>query len=405
MGRTYRCTMLFRVAIFLLPACSGPVRGPATGMSTVTDPVSCPERNCGANSAVVNGSVLGAVPLGGDQPNTTGFLIEPTLYPRKGSAAPALGLDVRDGQIVGVDDKGEVVAMGDDLKDRWFRLIRRHPGTPETRGKIRIVDVVRVRLMAERGEAPDPHHPETAAGYKLRYEPESGSSEVTELCRWVAPLWPNQVVKLVERTATGIRKLPRDLADKAKAAVRRDAAETLRKLGKLPRKVGETVRGVIPLDKPVSVIFALRDEDYYESDGNILPKPGTITLACPGSALSKMKLMGYDPQDQVYPTTLSQRQAVIKMLTSRYCGAFSFTGDGTPLYWENRNRWFSWRPAGTVEALWNENGAICLKWPRNPRFTREKVVSETCKQLPPCEDSVTWDDIPEGAELISVTPG
>jgi len=325
-------------------------------------------------------------------------MIEPTLYPSNGSADPVLGLDVRDGQIVGVDDKGEVAATGDNLKGRWFRLVRRYHGTPETRGKIRIVDVGHVPLMAQRGEA------ELAAGYELRYEPESGSSGAVELCRRAEPLWPNAVVNLAEEAGKRIWDVPQTLVEKAKAAARRKATEELRRIRKLPRKVIETIRREIPLDRRLKVIFVLKDEAYDESTGTISPTPGTITLACPGAALSDMKLMGYDPQDQEHPTTLPQRQAVIKMLTGRYCDAFTFTVDGRSLYWMNRSQWFSWHPAGTVEALWNENGAICLKRPRYAIYTHEEVVSH-CKQLPPCSDSVSWEDIPQGAELISVTPG
>ena len=379
-----------------------PEHGLAASTTLGADPVEpCPEHNCGSNSAVVNGSVLGAIPLGGP-PNTNGFLIEPTLHPRDGSVAPALGLDVRDGQIVGVDGKGEVVAMGDELKGRWFRLIRRYAGMPEARGKIRIVGVAGVRLMTDRGPVGDPRRPEVVAGYELRYEPESGPAGTMDLCRKAPLLWPNEVVQLVGKTAAGIRKLPQTLVEKARAAARRKVTESLRRLRKLPREVLETVRNELPLDKPVTAILVLKDEDYNEIDATIRREPGTLTLACPGTAISKMKLMGYDPQEQAYPTTPAQRQAVIKMLTGRYCGAFPFTENGMPLYWENRGRWFSWRPAGTVEALWNEDGAICLNRPRYSIHTREKV-SSYCKNLPPCGDSVSWDRIPEGAELISIT--
>jgi ADYC domain len=434
MGLTHRWTIVFFAAAFLLSACPRPSPPPdrpavgsvqgqttsgaadqeglptqerhASGATNLEGP--CTPQNCGSNSAFVNGSVVGAIPLGG-QPNGNGFSIEPALHPRNGTKDPTLRLDVRDGQIVGVDAKDYVVAMGDELKGRWFRLFRRGADrAPEERGKVRIVDVAFVRLMADRRHHsldPDKLKPEAlnedevAVGYELEYEPEvkSGVAKPTNLCRYKAPLFlPNMVAQM---SATLGR-----LENTANSSGRRSwVSSKVDWIRKLPRSVFEAVAGELPLHKPASLIFAIKGEAYNEITATIDQEPGSFNLACPSTALSKMKLMGYDPQDRAFSTTLVQRQAVLKMLTGRYCGDFVFTEDGQPLYWDNQSRWFSWSPEGAVEALWNETGAICLNQPRNAIHTREEV-SRYCRNLPLCSESVSRRSFPEGAELITINP-
>jgi len=347
----------------------------------------------------VNGSELDAIPLDG-QWSGNGFSIEPTLHPRNGTKDPTLRLDVQYGHIVGVDAKDNVVAMGDELKGRWFRLIRRRPGgAPEERGKIRIVDVARAPLMAHRRQPEAPSKGEVAVGYELEYEPEvkSGAAKPTNLCRYKAPLF---LPSMVARMSATLGRLE-NTANSGGGGSR--VTTVLNQIRGLPRSVLDAIASELSLDKPASWIFAIKGEAYNEITAKIEEAPGAFTLACPSTALSKMKLMGYDPQDPGGTTTRGQRQAALKMLTGRYCDAKGFTIDGQPLSWENRSQWFSWTADGAVEALWNENGAICLNQPRMPIYTREEI-SRYCRDLPPCSESVSRRSLPEGAELISINP-
>ncbi|MFY0538849.1 ADYC domain-containing protein [Nannocystis pusilla] len=104
--------------------------------------------------------------------------------------------------------------------------------------------------------------------------------------------------------------------------------------------------------------------------------------------MAKMKHMGYGP-NQDFPgqstaATVNQRQATIRMITADYCGdGYSFTEDGTHLDWENLAETVSpdappsW---SDIEALWDEDGAVCLS---NPRLATLAQVAVRCT-LPTC---------------------
>jgi hypothetical protein len=90
---------------------------------------------------------------------------------------------------------------------------------------------------------------------------------------------------------------------------------------------------------------------------------GTSTwfnLGCAGHALSKLLLTGHTNISGSAP--LVQQQAMLKAVTADYCGiGLSFTVSGEPLFWKTSNGYatFMSQPA-TLEARWNENGAVCL---------------------------------------------
>jgi hypothetical protein len=146
------------------------------------------------------------------------------------------------------------------------------------------------------------------------------------------------------------------------------------------------------LDPLQASVVILAGERYDLDAKAVIPnQDGWITLACAGSAAAKMALLGYGPHakfsDQSAPATVDQRQATLKMITADYCGdGQSYTEDGTLLAWENQ--------AGTVipddepgasEAIWTEDGAVCLDVPRI--VDREDVACT----LPSC-DEFTLDD-------------
>ncbi|MCY0986914.1 ADYC domain-containing protein [Nannocystis sp. ILAH1] len=130
-------------------------------------------------------------------------------------------------------------------------------------------------------------------------------------------------------------------------------------------------------------------EIYLEHSKQIVDvAPGWITIACLGNAVAKMKRMGYGPNQafpgQGTPATVNQRQSTIRMITADYCGeGVSFTEDGIHLDWENLAETVSPDTAPlwlNVEALWDEDGAICLS---NPRLATLPEVAALCT-LPTC---------------------
>jgi hypothetical protein len=146
------------------------------------------------------------------------------------------------------------------------------------------------------------------------------------------------------------------------------------------------------LDPLQASVVILASERYDLEDKTVIPnQSGWVTLACAGSAAAKMSLLGYGPHaefnDASAPASVDRRQATLKMITADYCGGgHSYTEDGTPLEWENQ--------AGTVipdgepgalEAIWTEDGAVCLDAPRVVE------LDEVACALPSC-DAFSLDD-------------
>lgn len=127
------------------------------------------------------------------------------------------------------------------------------------------------------------------------------------------------------------------------------------------------------LDPALSVVTVLYGERYDEASKSVIPdQAGWLNFACAGSALAKLKMMNYGPQADFdgagASATPAQRQATLKMITADYCGTGqSFTANGTPLIWENASGTVLpsplWTP-GETEAVWGEDGALCLDTPR-----------------------------------------
>jgi len=88
-----------------------------------------------------------------------------------------------------------------------------------------------------------------------------------------------------------------------------------------------------------------------------------FNIACAGNVMAKMAMNRYThaTRDSAHVTTWQQRQAMLKMYTSDVCDTGdAFTVAGTPLKWENTWSWESPTYQSTPEALWDENGALCL---------------------------------------------
>ncbi|MDC0722090.1 ADYC domain-containing protein [Nannocystis bainbridge] len=121
------------------------------------------------------------------------------------------------------------------------------------------------------------------------------------------------------------------------------------------------------LDTLASAATVLGGETYDLAAKTVTPNRNRwLTIACAGSAAAKMRLLGYGPQSSA--TTPAQRQATLKMVTADYCGeGVSYTQNGTEVHWANAGGTVapgSTAELGDVEAVWNEDGALCLGSPR-----------------------------------------
>ncbi len=111
---------------------------------------------------------------------------------------------------------------------------------------------------------------------------------------------------------------------------------------------------------------------------------GWVNIACARTALAKLFLVRHTEASQAVPTTPAERQAMFKMFTGDYCGdGTPFTVHGQPLLWADAKAItkFAATPA-SFEAIWNENGAVCLDQPRRPELAT--AMTAHCRPLPRC---------------------
>lgn len=118
--------------------------------------------------------------------------------------------------------------------------------------------------------------------------------------------------------------------------------------------------------------------------------PRWFNFACQGSALAKMRMLGYDPT--AGDTTPGQRQATLQMITARYQGGRSYTEQGTPIIWVNRHGPPPRAALGELEAVWSDEGAVYVSEPRacavdpgSALCQQARAVAGQCSDVPPGE--------------------
>jgi hypothetical protein len=166
----------------------------------------------------------------------------------------------------------------------------------------------------------------------------------------------------------------------------------------------------------------------YRGAGYVVASDPTSTwfnIACEGTAIAKLHLLRhtaasvFDPRadvptgsDHAIPvppgiptgpivhprrtTKVPERQALLKMLTADYCGiGFPFTENGHPLSYTFQQPWQPLFPRTngsavpfrgldnvSIDALWNQDGAVCLAVPRlsdiEPRARLENRIRMWC---------------------------
>jgi len=95
-------------------------------------------------------------------------------------------------------------------------------------------------------------------------------------------------------------------------------------------------------------------------------------------------------------TMTKRRTAALKMVTANYCNVSRYTYEGNEISWEYRTskKWEhkKWvKPAGDIEAIWNETGALCLDHTRlfsatQGRILPRAILPATCLSGKPCLD-------------------
>ncbi|HZJ63561.1 MAG TPA: ADYC domain-containing protein [Kofleriaceae bacterium] len=142
---------------------------------------------------------------------------------------------------------------------------------------------------------------------------------------------------------------------------------------------------------------AFRRPGLYRGPGYVVasdPASTWFNVACEGTAIAKLHLLRhtaasvFDPRPEVVATgpivhpprttRISERQTLLKMLTADYCGiGFPFTENGHPLSYTFQQPWQPLFPRtdgsavpfrgidnASLDALWNQDGAVCLAVPR-----------------------------------------
>lgn len=142
---------------------------------------------------------------------------------------------------------------------------------------------------------------------------------------------------------------------------------------------------------PTSAVIAIAsDETYDEFTKNVSTgMDDWFSLACPGGALHKMLMMNYGPNanwnNTGHPAGVDERQALLRAITADYCGfGKSFTHPGTPVVWVDRDNTVihDIASAGALEALWNEDGALCVHTPRlSNEFTYADIANNCLAQF------------------------
>jgi hypothetical protein len=145
---------------------------------------------------------------------------------------------------------------------------------------------------------------------------------------------------------------------------------------------------------PTTVALVFTGDRYNAVRKTVTDKAdGWFNVACAGSAMAKLHLLRHTTAGgapPVYNTNVSQRQAMLKMLTSDVCGTGrSFTVDGENVHYTDQRDWHPLPSVtGTTESIWTDHGAICLDEPRRlledgPDVARE-IAKECRRVLPSC---------------------
>ena len=127
----------------------------------------------------------------------------------------------------------------------------------------------------------------------------------------------------------------------------------------------------------------------------VRPEDGDIiNFACTGTTLSKLYLMRHTTASRpaARPVPVSQRQAMLRMLTADYCGIGQpFTHNGVPLAFGARG-WHGFArydldASQPIEGIWTDHGAACIGTPRlAAEHPYDGIITHCATRPPRCGD-------------------
>lgn len=138
------------------------------------------------------------------------------------------------------------------------------------------------------------------------------------------------------------------------------------------------------------------------ADGNL------FNLGCAGHAIAKMHLTGHTNAawqqiGSAFYTSLSERQAILKMFSADYCGTgYAYTVAGTKLQWADHKDWMNFSGSlVTIESRWTSSGATCVSSARLGQAAKDQMAANNCVR-PACSPTTLTEFA--GTHLISAKP-
>lgn len=128
-----------------------------------------------------------------------------------------------------------------------------------------------------------------------------------------------------------------------------------------------------------SVLFESDRIEMTTKTLNLYPETNWFNIGCWGHTLSKLYLTRNSIVSQpLFSIRQPERQATLKLLTADYCGTGrAFTVAGQKLVWQGGGMTYLYPPT-SLEARWNDHGAMCLDTPR----MRTPTTAEGAEMFP-----------------------
>jgi hypothetical protein len=142
-----------------------------------------------------------------------------------------------------------------------------------------------------------------------------------------------------------------------------------------------------------------------------------FNIACAGSGIAKMRLLGFDPMNKSVPK--EQRITTLKMITAKYCKkSGSWTKDGTEILMRDTGAQSPPPPGldgvaekiGPIEARWGAQGALCVSHLRlwnnggDCKSEEEKQLvgklRALCSDVPECDESKPCVTTSAGSDAV-----